>query len=351
MRNRLFFPAHWLSLLIVYLFALTTLGKGIKDYRSREVKLHKKPRKIASATLASDEILWLILQETEALHRLLAVSVFADNTQYSNIADQVKKTVPYRIGKSTENLVNAAPDLAILASFNRPDLIKKIEQIGIKTFVLPEFRKIKDIFQAINTIGTLIHEEEAAKVVTRKFKEGIKTLSQAGKKLKEKPRVLGWAPNGTVSGCDTLFHDFVEIAGGHNVLNDYSIRGWPRLSKELMLNLDPEIVVVSGNSDDRDEILKNLAKEPYTKNWSAVKQKKIVVIPARYLSTPSPYAVNGIKKLQIEIFNFAGQPRMSQIESLPFQDTEGLWRSPNAKNLTQASESLLMGLTLDSSNS
>ena len=209
----------------------------------------------------------------------------------------------------------------------------------------------KDIFQAINTIGTLIHEEEAAKVVTRKFKEGIKTLSQAGKKLKEKPRVLGWAPNGTVSGCDTLFHDFVEIAGGHNVLNDYSIRGWPRLSKELMLNLDPEIVVVSGNSDDRDEILKNLAKEPYTKNWSAVKQKKIVVIPARYLSTPSPYAVNGIKKLQIEIFNFAGQPRMSQIESLPFQDTEGLWRSPNAKNLTQASESLLMGLTLDSSNS
>ena len=103
-----------------------------------------KPSRILSATLASDEILTSILAQTcdpkpciDAYARLIAVSRFADDPRYSNIAP-VSKLVKERFTGDVEQFIKFRPDLVILASFSRPELITRLKTLKVANFLMSD---------------------------------------------------------------------------------------------------------------------------------------------------------------------------------------------------------------------
>ena len=267
-----------------------------QDARGKTVRLEKPPTRIASATVASDECLWLILRQAGKLSRLSAVSTLSDSEQYSNISAEAKR-IPGRIGGSLEHLLTLKPDLVVLANFNRPELIAKTESLGIPAWVLDSFYSMDDISRTLTQLGQLVHEPAAAANVVQKFKddqERIRSRIRPG----PAPRILGLNMDKTAWGTKTLFDDMVTLVGGVNALSAAKLQGWPKLSSEFLLTLNPDWIVMSGDESEKADILKTLQNWPELRSWKALKEKRLILIPAKDLHSASPWIINGVKTLQ-----------------------------------------------------
>jgi iron complex transport system substrate-binding protein len=259
------------------------------------------PQRIASGSLASDEVLIEILRQRGEMSRLVAVSLFADDPRYSNVADEVPKTLKGRVGGELESLLALRPDLAILASYNKPEILARLEDAKVPVLRLTEFRSLGDIEANITAIGKATATENDAEKVRAAFHSERQRLRALGSKLKRRPKVLDFAEDGVVSGSGTLFDALVREAGGTNLAADQGLKDWPKLSTEALAILRPDVIVTTGDPARQAEYLATMRRLPGWKEMPAVKAGKILVIPGRELSAVSPHVLKALRKLQAGI--------------------------------------------------
>jgi iron complex transport system substrate-binding protein len=104
----------------------------------------KTAQRIISLSLASDEILLDLLTACKATNRLIALSTFADKSDYSHVADRTS-VVKHRVHSEPESIISLTPDLVIAASYNRLEVIDVLKRRGIPTLMLADFASHKDI--------------------------------------------------------------------------------------------------------------------------------------------------------------------------------------------------------------
>src|SRR4051794_12554739 len=109
--------------------------------------------RIASCSLASDETLLDLAVKSGRPEELVAVSTLADDPRYSNVAGTLPKTLTGRCGAELESLLKLKPDLAILASYNKPELLQRLAATGVKTLTLGDFKSLDDIEANVLTVG------------------------------------------------------------------------------------------------------------------------------------------------------------------------------------------------------
>jgi iron complex transport system substrate-binding protein len=229
------------------------------------------PQRIASLSLASDEILLDILPKCGGRQRLIALSTFADDPDSSSVVDSAK-SVKARVHSEPESLFSLKPDLIIAASFNRPELIQMIQSKKIPLLVLAHFSSANDIADHIRDIGAatvcdnearalidsfwkqvtpqaapMMAKTTAAKISVAKTSLPIdKKRSEDRDAPKKRLRVINYSPDLTIMGQDTLFEDLVIRAGGINVGSELGLRHWPRIDAETLLRAQPDKIVVLG---------------------------------------------------------------------------------------------------------
>ncbi|NRA44501.1 MAG: ABC transporter substrate-binding protein [Oligoflexales bacterium] len=298
------------SLYLVWVICLCTFvsvpaGAGLQTYhdaRGKVIKLRQKPRRIVSASVAGDEILWLILKKAESLERLVGVSYLADQEKFSHISSEVK-AVPFKVGKSLETFVKAQPDLLVLASFNRPELIQQIEQLSLPVFVMKDFKSIGDIITAIRSLATLIGEEKAGHLVEQDFVSELNLLKKSIKGEGQPSKVLAMVGEQGVMAKETLFDDMLGFTGGVNASLGLGLTGWPRLGDEALISLNPDFLVFPEEGGSTSELLAKLSRKASTKSWNAVKKCQLIRIPSRNLIAASPFILEGIRKIKTDIAN------------------------------------------------
>jgi iron complex transport system substrate-binding protein len=260
------------------------------------------PQKIASATIASDEILFEILNRAKQAQRLAAVSYLADDPRYSNISAQVK-TIPARVGLNSEALLSLKPDLVVLASFNRPELQRQLMQAKIPVHLLSAFNNLDDISQHIRGLGALLQEEKIAEEIAGQFSRDLARLREqvksalAKKQGSSSPKLLYWSNNGIYLGSGTMFQSMVELLAGENEATRLGIKGWGRLSDERLATSQAEYLVVAGAESERDFVLKTLQTKAAFAHLPALKAKRIIMVPAAELEACSPYVVLALEKI------------------------------------------------------
>lgn len=282
--------ALWLS--------LTANAAPLTDSRGRVFNNAKAPQRIVSGALASDEVVFELLQRTVHLDRLVALSSLADDPAYSNVAP-VPTAVSGRFGGELESALKLKPDLVLLASYNKPDTLRRLDAAKIPTYVLGDFTHIADIEASITTLGALIHEPRAAAALLSEMKERLARLAKT--KPARPLRVLQYFPDGSVSGGKTLFDEIVRIAGGVNLAAERGLTGWPRIGVETLAGMHPDLVVASGDAKERDGVLAVLKQTPGWRDMPAVKKGQVAVIPGRELGAVSHHIVNAIEALQIAL--------------------------------------------------
>jgi len=324
-QRRIFsFPRIALALLVTGLFVRSEFGTAetfrpleLRDGLGRMVKIAQSPQRIASVSLASDEVLVELLSRSGQLNRLVAVSKLSDDARWSNISGRVPQTTARVVGEA-ESIVITKPDLVILAGFNRPEVLATLERAKIPTFVVGPFNSLADIVTAIATLGDIVGlPVEAGKLRV----ELLTTLERARGMIPQNvrskpargPTLVSWSGDGTVMGQDTTFDSIVRGVGGVNAVARAGLRGWPKLDPERLARLRPDFVVVpvahAGDEPSRQAVVTQIKAAPGWKAMSAVQKDRFIFVPEAQLLALSHHVAPAVQTIADALA--AGRTRQS----------------------------------------
>ena len=285
-----------LFLFLILLFSFTAIvnAKGVQA---------KKYNHIVSLTLSGDEMLLGLVLE----NRIAGLSgKINEDKEISNIVDKAKKFP--KVEGNEEVLMSLEPDLIIVADW----LSKRITDIGAITGAKVYFYKTPNSYEEqkklIRDLANLVEEKENGEKLIKNMDDRLKALqNKIAKNYKgAKPRILMYTSFGTTSGKNTTFNDMVKLINGTNVVAEAGIDRFKDISKEKVIELNPDIIIVpiAKKYDNVDKISKLFFEDPSFKNVKAIKNKKVYFIQYKDITPTSQYMINSIEELAKVVYQF-----------------------------------------------
>ena len=285
-----------LFLFLVLLFSFTAIvnAKGVQA---------KKYNHIVSLTLSGDEMLLGLVPE----NRIAGLSgKINEDKEISNIVDKAKKFT--KVEGNEEVLMSLEPDLIIVADW----LSKRITDIGAITGAKVYFYKTPNSYEEqkklIRDLANLVEEKENGEKLIKNMDDRLKALqNKIAKNYKgAKPRILMYTSFGTTSGKNTTFNDMVKLINGVNVVAEAGIDRFKDISKEKVIELNPDIIIVpiAKKYDNVNKISKLFFEDPSFKNVKAIKNKKVYFIQYKDITPTSQYMINSIEELAKVVYQF-----------------------------------------------
>ena len=285
-----------LFLFLILLFSFTAIvnAKGVQA---------KKYNHIVSLTLSGDEMLLGLVPE----NRIAGLSgKINEDKEISNVVDKAKKFP--KIEGNEEVLMSLEPDLIIVADW----LSKRITDIGAITGAKVYFYKTPNSYEEqkklIRDLANLVEEKENGEKLIKNMDDRLKALqNKITKNYKgAKPRILMYTSFGTTSGKNTTFNDMVKLINGVNVVAEAGIDGFKDISKEKVIELNPDIIIVpiAKKYDNVNKISKLFFEDPSFKNVKAIKNKKVYFIQYKDITPTSQYMINSIEELAKVVYQF-----------------------------------------------
>ena len=285
-----------LFLFLILLFSFTAIvnAKGVQA---------KKYNHIVSLTLSGDEMLLGLVPE----NRIAGLSgKINEDKEISNIVDKAKKFP--KVEGNEEVLMSLEPDLIIVADW----LSKRITDIGAITGAKVYFYKTPNSYEEqkklIRDLANLVEEKENGEKLIKNMDDRLKALqNKITKNYKgAKPRILIYTSFGTTSGKNTTFNDMVKLINGVNVVAEAGIDGFKDISKEKVIELNPDIIIVpiAKKYDNINKISKLFFEDPSFRNVKAIKNKKVYFIQYKDITPTSQYMINSIEELAKVVYQF-----------------------------------------------
>ncbi len=202
----------------------------------RVVRLAAPPERIASRTLATDEIL-LAIAEPE---RIVLLSPFAGDPAFSPSADAARRLG--RVGGfSTEEILAVSPDLVFAAGFNTRETLAQLEAAGVPVLVLLDHESLAAIEANIRVVGFAIGRESEAERLVESMRARLEAArARAGARVAGL-RVVHYS-GGVVLGGRTVFDDAIRYLGAVNLAAEKGLVGWPRISAEQVVLWNPDVI-------------------------------------------------------------------------------------------------------------
>lgn len=302
-----------LLLLVVYTFCMgcgNQIAKHIKNDKIEEgytvtdstgtvLKFTKKPEKIISLSISTDEI----IIDLVPVNRIKAVTYLADDPGISNVVERVKVIPERAYGNSAEALLAMKPDVIIAADFFKAEMIQTLRDLGLSVYVYKTPNNIKEIKTAIKAIAALVGEQEQAEKMIRQMDHKLKFIKDKVGDIKpgEQKRVVFVRSNGIFYRPETSFMDVCRYANVRDATEDLRYEQSGILSQEEVVRLDPDAFVIPvWNYDGKHDPLQmqeKILSNPSYQTTKAGKDKNVVMLPAASVLAVSQYTVDAVEGL------------------------------------------------------
>ncbi|KZX59009.1 cobalamin-binding protein [Halioglobus sp. HI00S01] len=225
----------------------------------------------AAAAVTVTDALGRKVQLPEAAQRIVALAPhIVENVHSAGAGGKLVGVVEYsdypaaakalpRIGSyhawSQESLTALAPDLVLMwASGNGMESLRKLEALGFTVYVSAP-REIEDIGNMIRDIGVLAGTSSIANSTADTLDAGFHTLAQAHSHQRPVSAFYEvWnSPLQTING-EHMISKVIALCGGSNIFANASQLA-PVVSREAVLQLNPEAILASGMDASRPEWL------------------------------------------------------------------------------------------------
>ncbi len=272
----------------------------VTDDGGSTVTLAARPVRIVSLTMFTDEVLLELVEPS----RLLAVTTFAADPAISNVVEKAK-AVPQKLAMNVEILVALKPDLLFVANWTEADKVKQLRDAGIPVYLTGTGVTVAQIEEKITRVGLLAGEPGKAK----KLVDAMNTrLAAVEKRLAAVPAdqrlsVVDYTVWGAAQGKGSSWDEIVRRAGLVNGAGNIAADEWGQvpLSKEKLLEIDPDILVLPGWTYDdpkgAEVFFAKTTTDPVLKALSAVKNGRAVMMPERLKTATSQYLVDAVEWL------------------------------------------------------
>ncbi len=279
----------WWLLLIVLLWA--ALGFAIFGFQ---------PAQKASAAPLPGEVNRIVSTAPSLTEILFAIGLGEKIVGVSNYSDYPpeaakKKKVGTFWQPNVEAVIAAKPDLVITLGFSQQkNLAERLRRIGYNSLTL-NIKKISELFDAIETIGTATDMRVEAKALVSGMRGELRNLS-ASAATEKKVRVLFVVQREPlrVVGRQTFVNEMIELAGGENAIGP-TLHKYPPIGAEQVIACGADVIIESAMTGQDLAKQKDKAIQYWSrfKNVPAVRNGRIYVIDGDTVSRLGPRLCEG----------------------------------------------------------
>lgn len=250
------------------------------------------PQRIVPANAGTVDMVTALVDPS----RIAALPITADAWSRVGTHPESFAAVP-RYEKFTAELVlEHRPDFLVASPFNAPDTIQRLEEAGVPVLRMPDTFDLASVIEALRLLGEILDVPDASRALVAEI-EAREAALLARVPADRDVRALAYANygfGGTGAGAQTTQHEVFRLAGLRNVLAEAGDVGIAPLDFEDVLALDPDLIVVSHREDTGVGVTEDLLlAEPTLRGLRAVREGRIVSLPARHFFTVSQEILEG----------------------------------------------------------
>ncbi|MGM0590022.1 MAG: PGF-CTERM-anchored ABC transporter substrate-binding protein [Halobacteriota archaeon] len=252
------------------------------DATGTEVTVESEPQRIVTLSPSAAQTVWEIGGEDKVVG-LTQYAAYLDGAETrTNVSGAGQSFV------NVERVVSLDPDIVLAPSTIPEETVEKLRETGLTVYRFQSQSSIDDIERKTLLTGQLTGECEGATETAEWMQAELETVQRVTENV-ERPRVL-YVFFGYTAGSDTFADAVIELAGGDNVAADAGISGYEQISQEVVVESNPEWIVVN---DGATQIPETRAYQ----NTHAVQHDQTVVLREPYISQPAPRIVRSVVKL------------------------------------------------------
>lgn len=256
----------------------------IKDSNNNEVTIDKEPTKVISVAP----------NITETIFAIGAGNKLVGRTNYCDFPVEVKNipSVGTLTAPNIEKIAELKPDIVVASTHFKPEVAKKLEELGIKVVVLYSQETYEGVYKTIGDMGKILNAQEQADKVVNDMKAKVQLVQDKVKGL-NKPSlyyVVSYGKSQNTAGKDTFIGKIIEMAGAKNAADD--VTGWT-YSLEKLVEKNPDLMVCSKANNAK----KGIQAENGYKELKAVKEDKLFEIDNNLLDRQGPRLADGLYEL------------------------------------------------------
>ncbi len=274
----------------------------IKDDNGFEFTLNKKPEKIVSLTLGTDEILLALVEKD----RIAALSELAVDKGLSNVVEEAEGFTLVA-PKDIEKIIALQPDLVFVADWTDANVVQQLRDAGLNVYGYKSATNIDEQKKVIETIAYITGEVEKGKEIIAQMDSKLKYIEEKVKNLKdeEKLKALNCDAFFCTYGKNTTFDELAKHAGVINLAAEIGIEGYVQISKEKIIELNPDVLILpswSFGGFDADEFYNEIKNDKSLQNVNAVKNNRVFSLPDSHTLALSQYIVLGVEDLAKAVY-------------------------------------------------
>ena len=252
--------------------------------------------RLVSLPQAAERIIALAPHITENLYAIGAGERIVGTVSYSDYppaAEQIPRVGGYH-QIDLEGILAKQPDLVIAWRSGNPQApLQHLEQLGI-TVYYSEPRRFADVADNLRRLGQLTGTALQAEAVAQRFEADIEQLrNRYGERAPVSVFYQIWEQPLMTINRDHLIHEAIATCGGVNVFADLP-RLAPRISREAVLERNPDAIIGGGMGEDNPEWIQAWRRWP---QLNAVAHNQLFFIPPSLLQRHTVRIVEGMTML------------------------------------------------------
>ena len=276
--------------------------RTITDAVGNEVTLPAKPQRIVSMTLGTDEL----LMDLVPTDRIAALTYLSDDSGISHISER-SGAVEHKIrGTSAEAILALHPDLILIGDWWKLEFLATFRDMGIPVYVYKTPYTVDDVEKMIVEVAGAVGEEERGQALREEYHRRIEKVQRMAAREKQCSVLAIAGAGGAAYGTKgSMYDDMCRYAGIYNVLRDITANGNTRVSKEIIIEKNPDVILLpawttAGMEDvpSREELL----SDPALATVEAIREGRIVSVSGRTLYCVSHYVADGIEELATAVY-------------------------------------------------
>lgn len=260
------------------------------------VILESRPERVASLVFGTDEML-LGLTDAEFIAGLSGLD---NGCAYLAADASVYEDIP-RINENAEILMDLEPDFIIGSSWVDEDLKAQIADSGIPFYGYTTPKTLEEQVQIVKDLGYLLGDDEKTEALVQDMEERIQAVETVADGIAEedKVRVMAYNMHESSNALGTIFDDMVTTAGAVNESSEAGLEGTAKISKEQIVEMNPEVIILVEWASDTDEefqaFVETLKSDESLQTVDAVKNGRIYASTDNSITNVSQFAVDGLE--------------------------------------------------------
>ena len=272
----------------------------LADDTGKIVRLERKPERIISLTSFTDDILVDLVDH----RRLVGVTNFAEDPTISNVVEKIAD-IPNRLTSNVEVILALQPDLVFVANWSEADKVAQLRDAGVPVYLIATGLSVPVIQEKIRTIGMLVDARQRAEGMIEQMNRRLAEVERVVSKIPVQKRltVMDYATWGSAQGAGSSWDEVIRRAGLINAVGEFAADEWGQvpLSKEKILELDPDLLVlpgwVYGDPGGADAFFTRTLEDPALQGLSAVREGRVYQMPEGLKAATSQYIVEAVEYL------------------------------------------------------